>query len=334
MADPDKVIGRGPSGPRNTKVNPTTTSGPTTKKKDDDDTTTSGGMSAAEKRAVARENKAKKAAADKYLHQAGNLTKQADALRRALRKDFKKSRDQNLGDIELNLTQILTQLKEGFSQRAQTFLTTAEDTTKATADTAESGLSNLVRERADSLTAIIEQGAGETDALRAMVTAARNWHANASESNRAYYDTLQSVNAGIVDLNVDTKTSLGNAFMAAEGQREQVWQDYYNRRAESFTQLGNTLGQKADYLASAKEMGAKVPKKRVKSVEKNMADAWKDAAKEAGKSYKQKGLPPWITDWQGQEQVERRQENTNLAAALTVEPMKKAQGATLRKWAA
>lgn len=318
--------------PTRTTKTPENSSGPKTKNKNTG--SGGGGASGAEKRAIARENEAKRKAAEKYLHQADNLTEQADALRLALRKSFKKARAQNLGDIDQNLNQIIAQLKEGFSARAQTFLTSAEDTTKATADTAEAGLSNLVRERADSMTAILEQGAGSTDALRAMVTAARNWHANASEANRAYFDTLQSVNAGIVDLNVDTKTGMGNAFMSAEGQKEQVWQDFYNRRAEAFTQLGNVLGQKADYLASAKEMDAKVSKKRVKSVESNMADAWEDAAKEAGKSYKQKGLPAWITDWQGQEQVERRQENTNLAAAMTIEPMKKAEGSTLRKWAA
>lgn len=314
--------------PKSTGRAASTTASKTKKKKETDP------VLAAEKRAIARENEAKKKAADKYLHQADNLTKQADAIRRALKKDFKKARDQNLGDIDQNLTQIIAQLKEGFSKRAQDFLTSASDTTKATADTAEQGLSNLVRERTDSLTGILEQGAGSTDALRAMVMAARNWHANASDSNRAYFDTLQSINAAITDVNVDTKTAMGNAFMSAEGQKEQVWQDFYNRRAEGFTQLGNVLGQKADYLASAKEMDAKVSKKRVKAVEDNMEDAFMDAAKESGKSYKQKGLPAWVTDWQGQEQVERRQENTNLAAALTFEAPKKAQGATLRKWAA
>lgn len=293
-----------------------------------------GGITAAEKRALAREKEAKRKAAQKYLHQADNLTKQASAIRDALKKYFKRARNQNLADIDQNLNQIISQLREGHELRSQSYLTAAADTEKATAGAQEGALANLVRERQDTMVSLLEQGAGETDALRSMLISARNWHANATEANRSYFDTLQNINAGIVDLNVDTKTALGNTFMSAEGQREQVWQDFYNRRSEAFTQLGNVLGQKADYLASAKEMDAKVPKKRVKTVEDNMAKAWEDAAKESGKSYEQKGLPPWITDWQGTEQVERRQENTNLAAALTVEPMKKAQGATLRKWAA
>ena len=330
MANDDKLYLTKPDKPR--KTTPPKGTPPTTTKNTKDGG--GGGVSSAEKRALAREKEAKKKAADKYLRQAGNLTAQANAIRNALRKQFKKARDQNLVDIDLMLTQQLGLLKEGAGLRGAEFLTAASDTEKATAGAQEGSFRNLVRERADSMTAILEQGAGETDAVRAMLMAARNWSANAGEANRAYFDTMQSINQGITDLNIDTKAALANAFSTAEGQREQIWQDFYNRRAESFTQLGNTLGQKADLLLSAKEMDAKVSKKRIKSVEKNMDKAWEDAAKESGKSYKQQALPAWITDWRGTEQVERRQENTNLAAAPTFEQTKKAQGATLRKWAA
>ena len=296
----------------------------------------SGGDSAraAENRAVARANADKKKAGKKYLEQAGNLEAQAKALRYALKTAFASSRDQNLADIGLILNQQLTTLKEGHGLRAIQFLKTASDTEKATAGTAEAGISNAVRERADSLTGLLEQGAGETDTLKTMVMAARNWNANASESNRAYFDSMRSVNQGIVDLNLDTKSALANTTVANEAERERLWQDFYNRRSESFTQLGNVKGQQRDYYAQAKEMGVKPKKGAEKAAKKESEESFMNASKEMGKSYVNKGLPEWIRKFEGQKELAARQSNTNLAAAMTIEPLEKAEGATLRKWAA
>ena len=217
--------------------------------------------------------------------------------------------------------------------RADEFLKSAQDNEVAAGSTAERSFSNLVRERQDTMTNILEQGAGETDAMKAMLMSARNWHSNAAESNRAYFDTQRSINSGINDLNIGTQTELANAATTAEADRERMWQKYYDNRVEAFTQLGNIKGQQADYYAQAKEMGVK-PKKGVeKAAEDAMKKAFKDSSLEAGKGYTQQGLPTWISDYQGQEQVQGKQSNTELAGALTMEKMAKAEGATLRKWA-
>ncbi len=293
-----------------------------------------GGASAAEKRAIARENAAKKKAGKRFLEGAANLEAQAKALRHALNIDFAKARDNSLRDISLVLAQNIKLLKEGAVLRGQDFLATGKDTEKATADVAERGFSNAFRERQDTLAGILEQGAGETDALRALVMAARNWHENASENNRSYFDTIRSINAGITDLNVDTKNALAETHTSAEAERDRVWQNFYNRRSETFTQLGNVKGQQADYYAQAKEMGVK-PKKGVeKAAEKAMAKAFMDASEEAGKSYTQKGLPKWINDYKGTDPIKAMQSNSNLAAAVDLGTVEKAEGATLRKWAA
>jgi len=288
---------------------------------------------AAEKRAIAREKEAKRKAGKKYLAQAKNLEIQAKTIQNALRNQFGKGRDQNLADISQNLSEQISLLKSGAEKRAGEFLAAGKDTETAAAGVSEQNVSNLVRERQDSMANILQQGAGETDAMRAMVMSARNWAANQSESNRAYFDTMRSVNQGITDLNIDTQGALANVHSDAESERERIWQDYYNRRGEAFTQLGNIRGQQADYYASAKEMGLN-PKKRTKKAEKGMKDAFNSAAKEAGKSYEQQGLPNWVKDYQGQEEVEARQGNSNLAAAMTFENVGRAEGATLRKWAA
>ena len=205
--------------------------------------------------------------------------------------------------------------------QAGEFLKSARDNEVAAGSTAERSFSNLVRERQDALTGILEQGAGETDTMRAMLMTARNWHSNASESNRAFYDTQRSINAGINDLNIGTQTELANAASTAEADRERMWQKYYDNRVEAFAQLGNIKGQQADLYAQAKELGVK-PKKGVeKAAEKAMANAFKDSAVEAGKSYTKQGLPTWIADYRGQDQVKVEQSNSKLAAAVTFDPV-------------
>ena len=292
-----------------------------------------GGASGAEKRAVRRENAAKRKAGKRFLESAANLELQAKALRRALKTDFAKQRDQNLGDVSMVLAGQIAQLKLGAGQRAKTFLDAADNTTKATASSAEQGVSNLTRERAESMASILEQGAGETDAMRARLIAARNWQANAQEANRAFYDSMQTVNSGITDLNVDTRGAFANAHTSAEAERDRLWQEFYNKRSETFTNLGNVLGQKADYYAQAKEMGVKPKKGAEKKTEKEMEKAWMSGSTEAGKSYAQKKLPDWVAKYEGQAQVKTKLSNTNLAAAIDLGEVKKAEGASLKKWA-
>jgi hypothetical protein len=256
------------------------------------------------------------------------------------------------------LGQQLDILRESAGMRGDVLLDWASDTEKRTGDIQEQGIRNLVRERADSMTAILEQGAGETDAVRAMLVNARNWHNNASDASSTYYDTMQSINQGITDLNIDTKTALANAQMTAEGKREEQWQVFYDRRAEAMTQLGNTYGTRVELLGQARESGqqaidatADLGKKAAKKAKaqaqagmpndgstagarKQMKKWFAAASNELGKSYVQKPLPEWIDNWKGTAQVDRRQENTNLASAPIFEGVQRAQGATLRKWSA
>jgi len=287
---------------------------------------------AAEKRAVARENATKRKAGKRFLESAANLELQAKALRHALKTDFAKARDQNLTDVGKTLTGQLAQLKLGAGQRAQTFLEAGRNTQKATASTAEQGMGNLARERADSMGALLEQGAGESDTMRAMLISARNWQANTQEGNRAYFDSLQTVNAGISDLNIDTRNAMSNAFTSSEAERDRLWQDFFNKRSETYTQLGNVKGQQADYYAQAKEMGVKPKKGTESKAEKEMKDSFMNASKEAAKSYAQKALPASIAKYTGQAKINAKLSNTNLGAGVDLKPTKKAEGSNLRKW--
>jgi len=299
----------------------TTTTTTTNRSGGGDDGDGDGGASAARRRAG-------QAALDK----AKNLQAQIDALKYALETAFKSSLDQNLADVGMVLEQQTNLVKSQSAARAQAFLGAAGDNEQAVGMQQESGFGNLVRERGEIMSGLIQQGAGETDALRAMAMAARNFTSNQQEGNRAYYDTLRTINTGITDLNEDTRNVLSNSFVQAESERERLYQDFYNRRSESFTQLGNVYGQQGDYYADAKEMevgGGDLEGSRSRS-----AQAFMDASKEAGKSYEQKPLPAWISDYAAADQVEGYRNNSELGAAVQFERPKKAQGATLRKWAA
>ena len=288
----------------------------------------------AENRAIARENAAKTAAGNRSLEQAKNLEAQAKALEYALNTAFQQSLDQNLADVGVALEQQMKLLKDSSASRAQAFLDTAGDTDMATGQQSESSFGNLIRERQDTMAGLMQHGAGETDALRAMVMAARNFQGNLEEGNRAYYDTMRTINNGITDLNRDTQNALSNAHMGAESERERLWQNFYDRRSETWTQLGNIRGQQRDYYAQAKEMGVQPGQSTEDAAKSSMEEAYMNASKEAGKSYVQQALPSWISDYEGQEQVEAKQQNTNLANSTRFSTGRRASGASLRKWAA
>jgi hypothetical protein len=286
----------------------------------------------AERRANARADAERRKTGRKYLDQAKNLQVQADALKTALTKSFASNRDIKLADITQSITEQIALLKSTTGKRAQTFLDSAADTEKATGDNAQTSLSNLVRERQDALAGILQQGAGETDTMRAMLMSARNWSENAQESNRAYFDSMRSINTGITDLNADAQTAYANAYRTAEGERAAVWDDFYRKRSESYTQLGNIYGTQAGYYAEARSYDVGAPKGAEKAAKAGMKNAYEAASKEAGKAYDQAGLPDWVKNYQGQAQLQTRRTNTNLAAAVTIGPAEKAEGSSLRRW--
>jgi hypothetical protein len=266
-------------------------------------------------------------AGKKYQSMAGNLDPQIAALRAALDKEFKKNLDQNLADVGQLIDEQTGMLKDQAEARGAEYRASGKNNTLANAAQQENSIENLVRERSDTLAGLVTQGAGQSDMLRAMVASARNWRDNTDASNRDYYDTLQSINQGITESNLDTQTSLANVFTQGESERERLWQDYYNRRSETYTQLGNLYQQQADYLDLAEEnkVGSGGGTKKTSA-----GDAFMKASRESGKSYVKQGLPDWISDYEGQKRLESTVTNNDLAARMRFQPIGQAQGATSR----
>ena len=287
---------------------------------------------AAERRAVARENAQRRRTGQRYLTEAKNLESQATALRRALRTEFARSRDINLGNVGRRLDETLGILKEDAGKRGAELTTAADSTQKAAGAQENQSLSNMVRERADAMSMLLEQGMGETDQMRAMLMSARNMNANQNEGNRSYFDTLQSIIQSITDLNADTRSALAGAFGEAEAERGRIWENFYTRRNQGFTQLGNIRGQQASYYAQAEEMGVKPAAGSERRATNGMEYNYERATDEAGKAYEEAALPSWIRDWKGTARRDAKVQNTNLASAITIDKAEKADGAALRRW--
>lgn len=296
---------------------------------------------AAQARAEAAANSAARKAASRYDRQAKNLEGQARALMHALRVDLKKGLRQQLGDIGQVMRQQDKILREGFRERLGQLEGASEDNEKAAASQTGINLENQVRERGSAVSEAMAQGAGESDALKAMMMSLRNWNANQTEIERGFHDTLRSINSSKTDLVVDTKTARINNAIQANADREQLWTNYYNQRSELFTQLGNTRGQQADYKAMAAEVrpgkGENLGKKKKGgggggAYVGKASRAFMQAAKQLGKSWDNPGVPKKLMRWDGPDDFAASRGGNTLAEVKTVSLDKRPEGATLRKW--
>lgn len=285
--------------------------------------------------AKAQQKRAEGRANQKYLDQAATMQLQIKALRLALGdKGFKHSLEQKLRNITLNQRIAGADLVRGYQDRVDALGQTASDNEKAADATTYANLANRSRERANALSEATAQGAGESDLLRTQQMALHNWNANQAEANRSYFDTLTSINSSLTDLTTDTRTARINNVTQANADRAQLWQAYHDQRSETLTNLGNALGQQAEYFGLANEqVKSKKTHGRQGGASKASGAAFTQASREAGKAWKDPGVSKSLREWEGKPDFEAQLNNTGMASAVTeITPAKKPEGATLRKW--
>lgn len=288
-------------------------------------------VTGAESRANAREAKARRDAAAKYRRQAETLQGQIKALRAALTTGFKKALDQRLRNAALTYKQQDKVLMDSYKSRLGDLSGSASDNQKAAGDQAFANLSNRGRERAAAVSEAMNQGAGESDLLRSQMMSLRNWGANQQEGQRAFFDGLRSINSALGDLNADTKTGRVNLATQWNADRDALYTDYFNRRSDTYTQLGNILGQQSDLYSSAIEMGGH-DRKRQRATDSASEDAFMAASKEASRAWKNPGVSSALMKWSGAKDFEGETNLSNINNVQTVGPSKKPEGAALRSW--
>ena len=254
-------------------------------------------------------------------------TKSSDAeqvriLRELLEGGFEEAREQRLANIQRVYEQGDSALLQSYDARAESLETLREDTKKSEADTSFANLGNRARESSDILSEIATQGAGETDALRTQLIAARNWSANQLEVSRAFFDSIGSNNAAITELNEDTRTARINLATQALSDQEQAWATYSNQMAASASQLGNVLAN--PYSDSYDAEGG--------------ADAWQAMADAATSVWDNPGISDDVMDWEGWSQPRKEEVNYSILPEYGPRPgysdraLKRPEGSTLQKW--
>ncbi len=223
------------------------------KKADDSD------ISAAEKRADEKQAERDRRTGRRYLQQARNLNPQANALTKAIG-EMKIRRKQDMRDIIKTRALQMDMLVDAADDMGEQYDIAAKNNEIATSGTLEAGMTNAMRERSETLSQLLSQGAGESDTMRAMLMAARNQNANAREANQTYWDTIASINQSISTLNEDTQMKLADAWISGEGEREQISRDYLESSSDAYTQLGLVRQAQADAYANAREYKVKPPR--------------------------------------------------------------------------
>lgn len=244
-----------------------------------------------------------------------NDNPQIKALEELLNKGFAAARDTKLANIKKITEQQDAELVRGYEARTTSLLAADKDNEKAESDASFSNLANRARETGNMLDEFIVQGAGETDMLKAQLMSLRNWDSNQADVNRSYFDTQRSVNSAINDLNATTRTARINLQTEALADMEQVHTNYYNQRADAYTQLGNIRANphSDSYKKDAKD--------------------YENMAKEASQAWVNPGINKSLRDWNGTvKPTEDTLTNTKVQAMQLQEKIKRPEGSTLRRW--
>jgi len=192
---------------------------------------------------------------DRYIGDAEQMQGQIRALRHTLGKkgDFKDALKKRLDNINTVLGDQLADLDKAAAARAGSLDKDAQNNDIAASDATIETDANRIRERTMALSELAAQGGGESDGLRAQLMSLRSGAANQSEVNRSFSDSERSINASRLDLALDTHNARVNMMTEANADKEQLWGDYYAQTSEAQTQLGNALGQQAEYYGLALE---------------------------------------------------------------------------------
>jgi hypothetical protein len=189
------------------------------------------------------------------------------------------------------------------------------------------------RARSNALSEAMAQGAGESDVLRAQQMSLRSWKANQMEADTSYHDTLTSINTQVAGLTERTRTARIEAQSQANVNRDDLWTQYYQARSEAYTELGNVYGRQADELGLANQaIASPALRRRRRATDRRYRAAGQASARTTGRAWRDPGVSRAYTMWKGGAEVEDEMSPHGNAEAVNEVPLKRPEGASLRRW--
>lgn len=296
----------------------------------------SGGGGGSDPYARARaDQKAQEAkAATRLAAQAARLRAQADALKLALgSKGFAAELKRQLGNADIEFKEedklVLAQYERGKKALEAQKANTEDNRARSLQEAGQ----NSGRERNEALQQGIEHGISATDMIKAQGASLRNWSMNVGQVQTNYTDEVTGIQSEHSQMVNSVITSRQTAWREREQQRAQLYRGYYDNRSQVLTEIGNKLGESAQYYDMANEQkGSGSYKSKAKTTSAAALKNLKAAALEAGKGYAEKGAPTSITKWEGTAKITNSTDARQWGRQEL--EIKDAEGAsaTLRKW--
>ena len=116
-------------------------------------------------------------------------------------------------------------------------------------------------------------------------------------------------------------------------QRAQLYRGYYDNRGQALTEIGNKLGESAQYYDMANEQKSSgTYRKKGSAANGEAMRTLRAAALETGKGYAERATPTAITKWEGTAKIKNTTDPRQWADQSL--EIKDAEGASakLRKW--
>lgn len=278
-------------------------------------------------------------ASQRYLDDAKTIQQQIDALKIALgdegyRKALQRQLENTFGWQRASDREILS----GYDDRVGALRGSARDNERRQADQGFMNLTNRGRERANAMSEATLQGAGESDLLAAQGASLRNWSANQSDIDTAYFDTLRGINTSLVDMTADTHQARVQNVLDYQTNRNSLWSEYYGNRGDTYTALGNALGQQAEYYSLANEqIASKDVKGKGTSAAELSGNYFSKASRMTGMAWKAPPVPKAIRNWEGAGVIDDRGFDSTYhgptsSQSGSADTTPKPEGATLREW--
>jgi len=274
--------------------------------------------------AAAAEARAKKAAKDQSAKENEATKSIVDSLFKSLG-NFTSGRDVLLGNSQRTFDSALqgvTGQYQGALEDSDAFAArnAVDADTKSVAN-----ILNRVREESELMQQALAQGAGETDVLRTLQQAARNYDANQREVATTNNDNVRSISAQLAAASRAAATGRQNVFQQREEANAAAYNDWYKNMADTLTNIQRTEASNtnidSDYsIGYQKQYGPG-----------SSFDAGKEILKYVGKTYQTEAPDfDWVQGFAGRrDRIENPQSNR---MTILSGPVKKAEGATVRNW--